>query len=150
MASNDNSRSLRISIVGACIGGLAAAVALRRKLPLLPTWIRGRAALLGDAAHTTLPLLGQGAAMAVEEAGALGCLLPAGTRREDVPARLVAYEDIRKQRGEYIGTESVDQVHKIVHGGALVQSLEIQATLLEYDVIGASRKCYNERFGGSS
>ncbi|KAJ7357973.1 FAD/NAD(P)-binding domain-containing protein [Mycena albidolilacea] len=42
-----------------------------RVLPLLDTWIRGRAALLGDAAHATLPTLGQGAALAVEEAGAL-------------------------------------------------------------------------------
>ncbi|KAJ7645062.1 hypothetical protein DFH06DRAFT_1333359 [Mycena polygramma] len=55
-----------------------------RVLPL-PAWIRGQAALLGDAAHATLPLLGQGAAMAVEEAGSLGCLLPARMRREDVP-----------------------------------------------------------------
>ncbi|KAJ7834366.1 hypothetical protein B0H14DRAFT_3709505, partial [Mycena olivaceomarginata] len=59
-----------------------------RVLPHLPTWVRGRAALLGDAAHGTLPLLGQGAGMAVEDGGSLGLLLPAGTRREDIAARL--------------------------------------------------------------
>ncbi|KAJ6554237.1 hypothetical protein B0H19DRAFT_1377200 [Mycena capillaripes] len=62
-----------------------------RVLPLLPTWINGRTALLGDAAHATLPILGQGAAMAIEEAAVIGCLIPLGTRRDDVPARLEAY-----------------------------------------------------------
>jgi salicylate hydroxylase len=80
-----------------------------RVLPLLDTWIRGRAALLGDAAHATLPTLGQGAALAVEEAGALGCLLPRGTRREDVPRRLEAYQTLRKPRGDYVNREALDQ-----------------------------------------
>ncbi|KAJ7678714.1 hypothetical protein B0H17DRAFT_874242, partial [Mycena rosella] len=67
-------------------------------LPLLPTWIRGQAALLGDSAHATMPFLAQGAGMAIEEAGTIGCLLPLGTRREDIPGRLEAYQDIRKYR----------------------------------------------------
>ncbi|KAJ7693454.1 hypothetical protein B0H17DRAFT_879875, partial [Mycena rosella] len=69
-----------------------------RVLPVLPTWIRGCAALLGDSAHATMPFLGQGAGMAIEEAGSIGCLLPLGTRREDIPGRLEAYQDIRKYR----------------------------------------------------
>ena len=43
---------------------------------------RGRVALLGDAAHPLRPYLAQGAAMALEDAWTLGCLLeqqPAGT-----------------------------------------------------------------------
>jgi len=43
--------------------GLAEEPILRwqlRALPLLPTWIKGRTALLGDAAHATFPTLGQG------------------------------------------------------------------------------------------
>ncbi len=89
-----------------------------RLLPLLPTWIRGRAALLGDSAHGTFPFLAQGAAMAIEDAGAIGCLFPAGTTREDIPARLAAYQDIRKQRGELVRTESAEQVSRIMQGGA--------------------------------
>ncbi|KAJ7821179.1 hypothetical protein B0H14DRAFT_3734148 [Mycena olivaceomarginata] len=51
-----------------------------RVLPHLPTWVRGRAALLGDAAHGTLPLLGQGAGMAFEDGGSLGvCASPTPT-----------------------------------------------------------------------
>jgi hypothetical protein len=48
--------------------------------------------------------------MALEEAAALGCLLPRGTTRDDVPARLAAYQAVRKDRGEYVNTESVAQV----------------------------------------
>lgn len=95
-----------------------------RVLPLLPTWIRGRAMLLGDAAHASLPLLGQGAAMAIEEGGSIGCLIPAGTRREDIPARLEAYQDIRKGRGEVMRTESVEQVSRIMHGGSALVRCE--------------------------
>ncbi|KAF8171932.1 hypothetical protein K438DRAFT_1729026 [Mycena galopus ATCC 62051] len=83
-----------------------------RVLPHLPTWVRGRAALLGDASHGTLPLLGQGAGTAIEDAGSIGCLLPAGTRREDIPARLEAYYELRKERGEFVNAESVKQISK--------------------------------------
>jgi salicylate hydroxylase len=80
-----------------------------RKVPALPTWVRGHAALIGDAAHATLPTLAQGAAMAVEEAGALGVLFPAGTTSADIPARLAAYQELRKERGEFVGRESLEQ-----------------------------------------
>ncbi|KAJ7624692.1 FAD/NAD(P)-binding domain-containing protein [Roridomyces roridus] len=116
-----------------------------RVLPLLPTWVRGRTALLGDAAHATLPHLGQGAGMAVEDGGALGCLLPAGTRAEDVPARLKAYEELRKERGEFIRAESVDQMEK---GFDLYKNKELQMKLLAYDPILAAQQFYQERFGG--
>ncbi|KAJ7467019.1 FAD/NAD(P)-binding domain-containing protein [Mycena latifolia] len=120
-----------------------------RVLPLLPTWIRGRAALLGDAAHATLPFLGQGAGMAIEEAGSLGCLLPLGTRREDIPDRLVAYQDIRKQRGDFVNTESVEQLFRMTgdSDNMWFRSEEIQKYLRDYDAIKAARECYAERFG---
>jgi salicylate hydroxylase len=81
-----------------------------RAMPNLPTWINGRTALLGDAAHATFPTLGQGAAMAIEEAATIGCLLPAGTTREQIPSRLAAYQELRKERGEFVCRESADQV----------------------------------------
>jgi salicylate hydroxylase len=81
-----------------------------RSVPLLDTWTRGRAILIGDAAHGSLPALGQGAGMAIEEGGALGCLFPLGTTREDVPARLAAFQTLRKERGEFVNIESLEQV----------------------------------------
>ncbi|KAJ7808790.1 FAD/NAD(P)-binding domain-containing protein [Mycena olivaceomarginata] len=114
-----------------------------RVLPHLPTWVRGRAALLGDAAHGTLPLLGQGAGMAVEDGGSLGFLLPAGTRREDIPARLEAYQRLRTERGEFVNTESVAQLSK---GSSLVEAKEIQCYLLEYNAMKAAEECYRAYF----
>ncbi|KAJ7698830.1 FAD/NAD(P)-binding domain-containing protein [Mycena olivaceomarginata] len=80
-----------------------------RALSILPTWVRGRAAILGDAAHATLPTLGQGAAMALEDAGTLGVLFPRDTTRAEVEERLKAYEALRKERGELINRESLEQ-----------------------------------------
>ncbi|KAF7374527.1 FAD/NAD(P)-binding domain-containing protein [Mycena sanguinolenta] len=128
-------------------------------LPNLPTWIRGRAALLGDAAHATLPCLAQGAAMAIEDAGALGCLFPAGTRAADVPEKLEAYQDLRKERGEFVSTESVEGlkflksggVNHLKYGGPLGQFQAVTlARLYEYDAIKVAQDCYEQRFGNRS
>jgi hypothetical protein len=51
--------------------------------------------------------LGVGAAMAVEEGGALGCLLPRGTNVKDIPSRLQAYETLCKPRGDFVSAESI-------------------------------------------
>ncbi|KAF7289648.1 FAD/NAD(P)-binding domain-containing protein [Mycena chlorophos] len=61
-------------------------------LPVLPTWVKDCAVIMGDAAHAMLPLLAPGAAMAIEEHVALGIMLLLGTKLEDVPARLEAFQ----------------------------------------------------------
>lgn len=54
----------------------------------IPTWWRGRVALLGDAAHATSPNLGQGAAQALEDAEALAeCLMLFPGNREEALTR---------------------------------------------------------------
>ncbi|KAJ6526255.1 FAD/NAD(P)-binding domain-containing protein [Mycena vulgaris] len=113
-----------------------------RVLPVLPTWIRGRAALLGDSAHATLPTLGQGAAMAIEEAGALGCLLPLGTSRGDVPSRLEAYQALRKPRGDYVNRESLAQATEPSKRGLYFRSQEVQSYLLQHDAINDAEAYY--------
>lgn len=60
-----------------------------------PQWSRGRATLLGDAAHPMLPFLAQGAAMAIEDAAVLAARLEVGP---SVEAALAAYEHERRPR----------------------------------------------------
>ncbi|KAJ7614106.1 FAD/NAD(P)-binding domain-containing protein [Roridomyces roridus] len=118
-----------------------------KSVPLLPTWIRGRGALLGDSAHGTLPLLGQGAAIAIEEAGTLGALFPLGTPRSQVPARLAAYQAIRKGRGEFVNTESVSQAMDPQKRGSLARSPELQSLMHDYDTLAATREYCEAHFG---
>jgi len=61
-------------------------------------WSKGRVTLLGDSAHAMLPYLGQGAAMAIEDA----CVLAAAIARyaDDLDAALVAYERLRVPRAK--------------------------------------------------
>ncbi|KAF8176722.1 FAD/NAD(P)-binding domain-containing protein [Mycena galopus ATCC 62051] len=119
-----------------------------RVLPILDTWISGHAALLGDAAHATLPTLGQGAAVAIEEAGALGCLLPLGTRREDVPSRLEAYQTLRKPRGDYLNREALEQSTEPSKRGLYLRSPEVQAYLLRHDAVTDAQEYYEKHFSG--
>jgi salicylate hydroxylase len=63
--------------------------------PPMQQWSIGRATLLGDACHPTLPFMAQGAAMAIEDAAVLaGCV----ASEDDVPAALKRYESLRRQR----------------------------------------------------
>ena len=63
--------------------------------PPMPRWSRGRATLLGDACHPTLPFMAQGAAMAIEDGAVLAACLASTV---DVPASLVRYESLRRAR----------------------------------------------------
>ncbi|CAM5516995.1 MULTISPECIES: FAD-dependent monooxygenase [Streptomyces] len=61
----------------------------------LERWGRGPVTLLGDAAHPMLTSLGQGSAMAIEDAAVLVRHL---TGAEDIPRALRRYEDDRRER----------------------------------------------------
>jgi salicylate hydroxylase len=64
--------------------------------PVARDWHRGgSSAILGDAAHPTLPFLAQGANLALEDAWVLGDCLQ---RRDDRAAALAAYQAIRAPR----------------------------------------------------
>lgn len=63
----------------------------------LPIWSKGRLTLLGDAAHPMLPHLGQGANQSIEDGMALATIL-AQVGRSGVPAALLAYDRLRRQR----------------------------------------------------
>jgi len=74
---------------------------------LLPApWHKGRALVIGDAAHATTPHLAQGAAMAIEDAVLLGSLF---ARDEPVDALLEEFMKRRFDRARYV-VESSDQI----------------------------------------
>jgi 2-polyprenyl-6-methoxyphenol hydroxylase-like FAD-dependent oxidoreductase len=58
----------------------------------LPSWSRGRALLIGDAAHATSPHAGQGASLALEDALRLACTL-----REE-PEIAIAFQTFERER----------------------------------------------------
>ena len=63
--------------------------------PPLETWVDGRVAIMGDAAHPMLPFMAQGAAMAIEDAWALAANM---ARSNDIAAALSSYETVRHAR----------------------------------------------------
>ena len=63
--------------------------------PPMKRWSEGRATLLGDACHPTLPFMAQGAAMAIEDAAILARCLTAEATVQDA---LLRYESLRKER----------------------------------------------------
>lgn len=72
------------------------------ELPKLRTYVSGRAALLGDAAHAMTPNLGQGACQALEDA----VTLAATVDTLGVPAGLAEYDHTRRPRTQLIARRS--------------------------------------------
>jgi len=64
----------------------------------MPQWAKGRATLLGDAAHPMVPFMAQGACMAIEDAVVLARALASADRTDDIEAALARYETERKPR----------------------------------------------------
>ncbi|MFW6091023.1 MAG: FAD-dependent monooxygenase [Actinomycetota bacterium] len=72
-------------------------------LPPLQSYVAGRVALLGDAAHAMTPNMGQGACQALEDAVALASALD---EHGTVPDALVAYDAARRPRTQWIARRS--------------------------------------------
>lgn len=83
--------------------------------------LQDNTALLGDACHPSLPYLGQGAAIAVEDGAALGILLSKynatknaesqSEQNEQLARLLRLYQDLRKSRAEILVTGATDTRH---------------------------------------
>ena len=71
--------------------------------PPIRNWSTGRATLLGDSAHATLPYLAQGAAMSIEDSAVLTRAL---TMTDNVPAALQLYQRNRIDRTARIVLQS--------------------------------------------
>jgi salicylate hydroxylase len=76
---------------------------LYHRLPISSfSW--GRVALVGDAAHPMVPFLAQGAAQAIEDAGALGRIL---AEVQDIPASVSMYSRDRVPRATRVQREAL-------------------------------------------
>jgi salicylate hydroxylase len=81
----------------------------------LDTWTLGRASLLGDACHPTLPFLAQGAVMAIEDGVVLARCLDA---YDDAGVALQKYEQARKERTYNMVRGAADNTYRF-HNPAL-------------------------------
>jgi len=112
----------------------------------LPTWTHGRLTLLGDAAHPMLPHLGQGANQAIEDGMALAIIL-AGADTSAIPASLVAYERLRRQRVAEIQRGARENGLRVEASDAdlstrdaqLAAHAEFRKRLYTYDVVPEAR-----------
>jgi salicylate hydroxylase len=77
------------------------------------SWIRGRVALLGDAAHLMLQYMAQGAAMAMEDAVCLG--LCADQADGDFPAAFRSYQKRRLVRASRVQISANSLIGMIFH-----------------------------------
>lgn len=84
--------------------------------PPMERWTVGRVTLLGDACHSMVPFLAQGAVMAIEDGFMLGRAL--GTLDGDIPSRLERYENARRERTRRAVAGSADNITRF-HNRAL-------------------------------
>jgi salicylate hydroxylase len=84
--------------------------------PFLDSWTRGRATLLGDACHPTLPFLAQGAVASIEDAVVLGRCLE--KYASDVHKALQRYDEVRRPHAYRMVRGANDNTHRF-HNPAL-------------------------------
>lgn len=107
----DGTRPLEAAFAGwapgvrALIDSIDPAVSLNRveiwDITPFHTWVKGRVAILGDAAHNTAPDIGQGACSALEDSFALGIAF--ATNTVSVEDTLLRYQEARAERaGELV------------------------------------------------
>ena len=105
-----------------------------RDVEPLGRWSRGKALLIGDAAHAIVPHAGQGYNLAVEDAEALGYLLRDANSSDDVQTAMKSFVQIRKARAEDVALSSK-------HMGGLLTH-EQQERLGVFDRAAFGRRVY--------
>jgi salicylate hydroxylase len=94
--------------------------------PPMARWSTGRITLLGDACHPTLPFLGQGGVMAIEDAFVIAACL---AKYFDDPATAFArYEEIRRERTAAVVRKSHEN-RRQAFSPALADEQEVAASV---------------------
>jgi salicylate hydroxylase len=94
----------------------------------------GRVALVGDAAHPMVPFLAQGAAQAIEDAGALAGVF---SQTQNVSAALAAYSDQRVARATRVQRAALNQGRIYHMSGPLALARDTAMRVLGSQRIGA-------------
>ncbi|KAL4928134.1 monooxygenase [Aspergillus undulatus] len=97
------------------------------------TFVKGKLALLGDAAHPTLPHQGQGGAQTFEDAAALGALFTSDTTPHQVPQYLEVYNKTRYEHSITVmmmskvpneaRAEVLDELRRYVPGASVPEDM---------------------------
>jgi salicylate hydroxylase len=102
----------------------------------LPTWSAQCITLLGDAAHPMLPFLGQGAAMAIEDAFVLARAISCCP--DNIATALKTYESTRRPRATKVQLASRRQA-RIFHGDSSESAFLDADWIYEYDATDQAR-----------
>jgi salicylate hydroxylase len=98
--------------------------------------VRGRVALLGDAAHPMRPYLAQGAGMAIEDAAELGrCLASVSRPHADVSLALRRYAQNRWQRNARVQARAVRNGQIFHATGSLRLARDVSLKLLGHRLL---------------
>ena len=89
--------------------------------PPMQRWTAGRVTLLGDACHSMVPFLAQGAVMAIEDGYVLARALTEG--QCDIPSRLLRYEEARRERTRRAVEGSANNIQRF-HNPALADPVK--------------------------
>jgi salicylate hydroxylase len=95
--------------------------------PPIATFSLGRVALVGDAAHPMVPFLAQGAAQAIEDAGALGRIF---AEVHDIPTALAIYSGDRVPRAVRVQREALKQGHIYHLSGPMALARDVTIRML--------------------
>jgi len=104
--------------------------ALYDRLPL-KRWVKGRIALMGDAAHAMLPYHAQGAVQSLEDAWVLAKLLDI-SKGADMPGTLERYAELRMDRTARIQAQSRVAEHRF-HLSDPIEVAERNDRMRKYD-----------------
>jgi salicylate hydroxylase len=114
------------------------------------TWVDGRVALLGDAAHPMMQYFAQGACMALEDA--VGLAVELGDRPDDLDGALEAYRQrrmLRTARVQLQSREIGDHIYHPAGAHALLRNSMLQAKSTD-DLYDDLAWLYAERPDGAS